>query len=557
MKQWFSFAALLVLLIGSSCRTVQPLIQFGAFPSHALQGDTVTLHWQVTDADSVKLEGERVSWVGRKRVVIPQHASRFVWYELVAYKGGVAYPERVMIIVSPRPRTVPRGTPAKEQRSTQPSQYLRGIVNAQNVKPQDQPKLEIVLVEAQDFADSVILYCTVRDKYGNYIANLAPPYNDSLRPFWKAVIEYVEGEEHPISDFSVREIRQNGAPPFTTAFVLDYSGSMADDIQFVEQALQTAMRYLRYGKDDFTIIQFDHRIQQPVAITGDPDALYLMIPFALLGGGTAYIDAACAGLTALEQSQKRKVLVVFTDGFDNASFWCNPWSMVLQARRLNAKVFIIGFERPWGAPQRKLLDLVALLTGGKAYFPRTLAELDAIFREIYMMMQVYYRIAYPKVQAGKPLRLAKMRLEFPGLGQLLEAERTYYTTPDPEFKTEIAQEFWHADRAIVVARFEHNRAQIRAQDTVRLNELAAFLRQHPDLKVRIVGHTDTSGDPKFNKKLSLRRAQIVAHFLQKRGVPKRQIAEVIGMGEEAPLYPEEANEVERQENRRVEVQFVQ
>ena len=552
MKQRFFFALFGLALLFWSCRSLQPPpVSFTAMPSMVLEGDTVTLSWVVADADSARLEGQRVPLIGRKQVV-PKSGRH---YTLWVYRGDSAYPFVAIVHVLARSKTVPRGTPAQEHRSTQPSVYLRGIVNAQSVKPKDQPRLEISLIDAQDRADSVILYCTVRDRYGNYVANLAPPYNDSLRPFWRSVVESIDGKPYPVTDFSVREIRQNIAPPFVTAFVLDYSGSMSGDIGFVEQAFREALRYVRPGKDAVTVVQFDHRVYHSVPPTMDLAKMQSLIPFGLLAGGTAYIDAASVGIDAVANVPKRKVIILFTDGFDNASFWHTPLDVVLKARRLNAKLFVIGFERPFGAPQRQLLEVMAAVTGGKAYFPRSIAELESIFREIYLMLQVYYRIAYPRPQVATPVRLVNVTFKFPGLDTVLSAQRSYYASAKPA-QQQLQQDRWQENRSIVVAWFEYGKSTIRAQDTARLQELAAFLRQNPDKKVRIIGHTDTSGDVAVNKRLSLRRAKAVAQMLRRLGVPKRQIAEIIGKGEDEPLYPQEENEYQRQENRRVEIQIV-
>ncbi|WP_435099948.1 OmpA family protein [Arhodomonas sp. AD133] len=83
-----------------------------------------------------------------------------------------------------------------------------------------------------------------------------------------------------------------------------------------------------------------------------------------------------------------------------------------------------------------------------------------------------------------------------------------------------------------------------------LDRLAAFLREHPDRRIRVEGHTDSIGSPQYNQDLSKRRAQSVADAMIRRGVdPARMV--VVGYGENRPIASNDS-ETGRQQNRRVE-----
>ena len=75
-----------------------------------------------------------------------------------------------------------------------------------------------------------------------------------------------------------------------------------------------------------------------------------------------------------------------------------------------------------------------------------------------------------------------------------------------------------------------------------------------DVKVSIVGHTDSSGDSKYNKKLSKKRASSVKKYLTKKGVPSKKIV-ISGMGEESPVNDNSTLAL-RKLNRRVEVNLL-
>ncbi len=86
-------------------------------------------------------------------------------------------------------------------------------------------------------------------------------------------------------------------------------------------------------------------------------------------------------------------------------------------------------------------------------------------------------------------------------------------------------------------------------DTVR--KLKAVLATWPAPQLVVVGHTDLAGSQEFNDKLSMRRAQSVAAFLIKEGIPAREI-EIAGRGKREPLVPT-ADGAPNRMNRRVVV----
>ena len=81
--------------------------------------------------------------------------------------------------------------------------------------------------------------------------------------------------------------------------------------------------------------------------------------------------------------------------------------------------------------------------------------------------------------------------------------------------------------------------------------LAEFLKENPDRKVRIEGHTDSMGSMTTNLVLSQRRADAVADTLVTAGVPRDRL-EAAGLGPDFPVASN-ATAAGRQQNRRVEV----
>ncbi|WP_104203671.1 OmpA family protein [Billgrantia saliphila] len=99
--------------------------------------------------------------------------------------------------------------------------------------------------------------------------------------------------------------------------------------------------------------------------------------------------------------------------------------------------------------------------------------------------------------------------------------------------------------------FAFDSAEIRPQAHRTLDEVATTLRENPDLRVRIEGHTDSVGSAQYNQDLSQRRADSVKEYLVSRGIDERRMT-TRGFGEENPVATNETD-AGRQQNRRVEI----
>lgn len=98
--------------------------------------------------------------------------------------------------------------------------------------------------------------------------------------------------------------------------------------------------------------------------------------------------------------------------------------------------------------------------------------------------------------------------------------------------------------------FAFGKSDLDENSTGELDVLLDFLREHPDLKVRILGHTDDVGSEESNRKLSAARAKAVTDYLIAKGLDKDRI-NYKGFGSSKPLV-EGDSEAARSKNRRVE-----
>ncbi|HET7505419.1 MAG TPA: OmpA family protein [Kofleriaceae bacterium] len=97
--------------------------------------------------------------------------------------------------------------------------------------------------------------------------------------------------------------------------------------------------------------------------------------------------------------------------------------------------------------------------------------------------------------------------------------------------------------------FTTNRAVIEPRSFALLDDVAAVLRTHDQLKIQVEGHTDSDGDARYNKRLSQRRAEAVVAYLVKQGIAAARLYPM-GFGEELPIADNRTAEG-RAQNRRV------
>lgn len=98
--------------------------------------------------------------------------------------------------------------------------------------------------------------------------------------------------------------------------------------------------------------------------------------------------------------------------------------------------------------------------------------------------------------------------------------------------------------------FDSNQSTVTPRSSRVLDELASLLKHYPPASIEIGGHTDTFGEPEYNKELSKRRAETVRRYLLEQGVRHRLAA--IGYGDRRPVTSQKSRQALRR-NRRIEL----
>ncbi len=83
--------------------------------------------------------------------------------------------------------------------------------------------------------------------------------------------------------------------------------------------------------------------------------------------------------------------------------------------------------------------------------------------------------------------------------------------------------------------FPFNSSQLDASAQVSLRKQANWIKQFPEIRFRVYGHTDLVGGNAFNKRLGLRRARVVVSYLTSQGISRSRLEAVASFGETQPL----------------------
>jgi outer membrane protein OmpA-like peptidoglycan-associated protein len=102
--------------------------------------------------------------------------------------------------------------------------------------------------------------------------------------------------------------------------------------------------------------------------------------------------------------------------------------------------------------------------------------------------------------------------------------------------------------------FDFDKSAIREDSRPVLDEAVEVLKENPNVRISVEGHTDNVGSDLYNEKLSVRRAEAVFRYLVNHGIAPERM-EVVGYGESRPVA-DNATESGRAQNRRVELHVV-
>ena len=91
--------------------------------------------------------------------------------------------------------------------------------------------------------------------------------------------------------------------------------------------------------------------------------------------------------------------------------------------------------------------------------------------------------------------------------------------------------------------FDFNSSNLTSEGRAILQQQASWIRQFPEVRFKVFGHTDLVGSNAYNRRLGLRRAQSAVNYLISQGIERSRLEAVVTFGETRPLIQTEAREM--------------
>lgn len=117
---------------------------------------------------------------------------------------------------------------------------------------------------------------------------------------------------------------------------------------------------------------------------------------------------------------------------------------------------------------------------------------------------------------------------------------TLIQTGQIDFAVNLNRRF--SDEVPTTINFEFNSTLLDETSMVVLRRQADWIRQFPEVRFKVYGHTDLVGSNAYNQRLGLRRAQAVVSFLSTQGISRDRLEAVVSFGETQPLIVNEGRE---------------
>jgi Ca-activated chloride channel family protein len=266
--------------------------------------------------------------------------------------------------------------------------------------------------------DLINVFCSAWDKNTNsFVTNL------TREDF--TILE--DNQKQEIKNFS-REMNL----PLTLGLLIDTSQSVAPKLKFEQEAATSFFHSVLRDKDRAMLLEFDSGVTLVQDFTNDPNKLAKQIKTLKAAGGTALYDAiylACD--EKLIRETGRKAIIIVSDGEDQSSKATFEQALEM-ALKAEATIFSISVNRGgfFGVGGTKngdhIMKQLADETGGRAFFPFKVEELDDSFRQINQELRSQYNIGYLSNNAKRDGAYRKIEVKIAEKGLKLSYRKGYY-----------------------------------------------------------------------------------------------------------------------------------
>jgi VWFA-related protein len=278
----------------------------------------------------------------------------------------------------------------------------------------------------------VVLHTTVVDKSGHLVTNLPR----------EAFTVYENGVQQLIKQFKREDV------PVSMGLIVDNSGSMKDKRARVEAAALALVKDSN-KEDEVFVVNFNDEafldLPHGKEFTYDIKEMEEALTRIDSRGGTAMRDAIRMSIDWLKEKahKDKKVLVVVTDGDDNGSV-ISLENLVRAAQQSEVLIYAVGLLSEEGRREAKrasrALETLAEATGGEAFFPKEVSDVDRIAHQVARDIRNQYTIQYTPTNTAMDgsYRQIKVAVNAPGK-PTVRTRSGYYATPDQKSPGEAAR----------------------------------------------------------------------------------------------------------------------
>jgi Ca-activated chloride channel family protein len=273
--------------------------------------------------------------------------------------------------------------------------------------------------------DLITLTVTVTDAYGRYVSGLDK----------SAFTVFDDKEPQDIQFFSDEDA------PVSVGIIFDVSESMSGDkIRHAREALSHFID-TSHDMDEYFLIGFNTRAQLLLDKTRNGNAVIDKLTFVQPRQNTALYDACYLGVEKVTRgTHAKRALLLISDGQDNESRYTFS-DLRRLLKETDVVLYSIGIVGPndtnsnVGLQGQGILDELSAVSGGKAFFPSTDAEMNEIFERIALELRHQYSIGYKPqnfINDGRWHRI-KVKVQPPrGLPRLFVRNKEgYFATTNP------------------------------------------------------------------------------------------------------------------------------
>ena len=271
--------------------------------------------------------------------------------------------------------------------------------------------------------DLVNVGVTITDRTGGLVTDLGPEDFEIQE----------DGRTQTISHFLAGDAVAEAAPNLHVGVLLDVSESMAGEIGFARTAAIKFLNALAPAAE-MTVVDFDTEVRVARFSRADFPRLVERIRQRKVSGLTALYDAIGVYLDGATGQDGRTIMLLYTDGGDTRSSLSLPELMEL-LRASDATVYAIGSfgqqSLSGRQPQERVLRQIAEVTGGQAFFPAGVKELDKVYDQVLAELRAQYTIGYLSTN-GKTdgaWRKVEVKVNKPGARGLRVRARKGYFAP--------------------------------------------------------------------------------------------------------------------------------